>query len=35
MFFAFSAFFVSKLLKINILVVEAAGVELVLSTENT
>ena len=34
-FFAFFTLFVCKLLKINILLVEAAGVELVLSIENT
>jgi hypothetical protein len=35
MFFAFLALFVCKLFKINMLMVEAAGVELVLGTENT
>jgi hypothetical protein len=35
MFFAFSALLVSKLFIINELLVEAAGVGLVLSTENT
>jgi len=35
MFFAYSALFVFKLLKINKFFVEAAGVEHVLSIENT
>jgi hypothetical protein len=35
MFFAFSALFVCKLLKINMLLVEAAGVEPDISVENT
>jgi hypothetical protein len=35
MFFAFPALFVCKLLIINKLLVEAAGVEPVISTENT
>ena len=35
MFFAYSALFVCKLLIINKLLVEAAGVALVLSIENT
>ncbi len=35
MFFAFFTLFVCKLLKINMLLVEAAGVEPVISTENT
>ena len=35
MFFAFLVLFVCKLLKINKFMVEAAGVVLVLSTENT
>jgi|SRR5580698_11251157 hypothetical protein len=35
MFFAFPALFVCKLLKINKLLVEAAGVEPVICTENT
>jgi len=33
-FFAFPALFVRKLLKINMLVVEAAGVELDIGVEN-
>src|SRR5580658_1683260 len=35
MFFAFLVLFVCKLLKINMLVVEAAGVEPAISVENT
>jgi hypothetical protein len=35
MFFAFLVLFACKLLKINMLLVEAAGVEPVLSIENT
>ena len=35
MFFAYSALFVCKLLIINKLLVEAAGVEPVIGTENT
>jgi hypothetical protein len=35
MFFAISMSFSCKLLKINMLLVEAAGVEPVISTENT
>jgi hypothetical protein len=34
-FFAFPVLFVCKLLKINMLVVEAAGVEPEIGTENT
>jgi hypothetical protein len=35
MFFAFLVLFSCKVLKINMLLVEAAGVELMLSIENT